>query len=146
MRKYFALQTGSSTLTQIIECGEKLALVAEHVEVLTRTETGAIIGEVGGLFRYTCQYICLESELGASGDPCSDLYYGTDPFSEVENQHARDYIADNIAGLQAYLSIHSYSQFVLLPWGYDDIKPDDYAELVNTSSLITSDRNTISPV
>ena len=29
-----------------------------------------------------------------------------------------------------YNSIHSYSQLVLLPWGYTNTLPDDYQELL----------------
>jgi len=69
---------------------------------------------------------------GSSGSPCNETYRGPTPFSEPENQAIRDYVralfADqrgpldsdaaptNATGL--VISVHSYSQLVLYPWGW----------------------------
>jgi murein tripeptide amidase MpaA len=55
---------------------------------------------------------------GSSGDPCSDTYRGSAPFSEPETA-AMSALIDSIAPrLRAHLDMHSYSQKFLSPWGY----------------------------
>ncbi len=69
---------------------------------------------------------------GSSPDACSQTYRGPAPFSEPENQAIRDYVRAlfpdqrgpldtdaapaNATGL--VISLHSYSQLVLYPWGW----------------------------
>lgn len=61
---------------------------------------------------------------GASGNPHSQTYRGTEAFSEPETQAVRDLaLRENFV---TSLSFHSYSQLVLWPWGYTyDPAPDD---------------------
>ncbi len=59
---------------------------------------------------------------GSSGDPCSDIYRGTAPFSEPETQVMRDYMAAE-PNLRASIDFHSYSQLILSPWGYTSELP-----------------------
>ncbi|XP_055308561.1 uncharacterized protein LOC129572592 [Sitodiplosis mosellana] len=56
-------------------------------------------------------------EVGASTDPCSEIYAGPTPFSEPETLALSKFIKsfDNI---KLYLSFHSYSQLLLFPYGY----------------------------
>lgn len=65
---------------------------------------------------------------GSSSSPSSDTYRGTAPFSEPETKSVSDYILTfpNIVG---GIDIHSYSQLVLRPWGWDSSKPNDYNQL-----------------
>jgi murein tripeptide amidase MpaA len=72
---------------------------------------------------------------GTSNDKCSDLYHGPSAFSEPETKAASDYIAANKDVIKAYLDIHSYSQLVLLPWGYTTSKPDDYNDLLRLGNV-----------
>ena len=46
------------------------------------------------------------------------IYRGPSAFSEIENRNVRDFILRNKDKLVFYDSIHSYSQLILLPWGY----------------------------
>lgn len=64
---------------------------------------------------------------GSSNDKCSDTYHGPEAFSEVENQNVRDFILSIKDQLVFFNSIHSYSQLILLPWGYTSNPPDNYA-------------------
>merc|ERR1711992_74519 len=58
------------------------------------------------------------SETGASGDSCSQTYYGPEPFSEVENRNVRDFVSARKDRIVFYQTLHSYSQLILFPWGY----------------------------
>lgn len=71
-------------------------------------------------------------EGGASDNPCSDLFAGPEPFSEPCTKIVSDYILQlNADGnLVAFFTIHNYSQMWLTPYGYDEIYPDNYDELV----------------
>jgi len=69
------------------------------------------------------------NEGGASNDKCSDTYHGPEAFSEVENVHVRDYILARKDKLVFYNSVHSYSQLILLPWGFQEQTPDDYDQM-----------------
>merc|ERR1712227_967066 len=55
---------------------------------------------------------------GSSNNGCSDTYHGPSAFSEVENQHVRDFVLAHKDNIKFYNTIHSYSQLVLLPYGY----------------------------
>ncbi|XP_064645164.1 carboxypeptidase B-like [Lineus longissimus] len=66
---------------------------------------------------------------GASSNPCSYTYAGTKAFSEAETTAMRDFINSVKPSLRAYVSIHSYSQLILLPYGVAPAIPADYNEL-----------------
>lgn len=68
-------------------------------------------------------------EVGASDDPCSNLYAGPEAFSEVEMRVVRDQILRFKDNLKAYLTFHSYSQLLLYPWGYTSDLPEDWRDL-----------------
>uniref|UniRef100_A0A914SFC3 Peptidase M14 carboxypeptidase A domain-containing protein n=1 Tax=Parascaris equorum TaxID=6256 RepID=A0A914SFC3_PAREQ len=65
-------------------------------------------------------------EAGANRSPCSNIYAGASPFSEVEVAGIRDFITWQIPDLKIYVSLHSYGQLFLAPWGYTSDKPDNY--------------------
>jgi murein tripeptide amidase MpaA len=67
-------------------------------------------------------------EAGASSWECSETYAGKQAFSEVEARHLRDYLAKT-ANIKAYLTLHSYGQYLLYPWGYGNVLPDNWREL-----------------
>ena len=72
---------------------------------------------------------------GASTNPCdgnesffrnfgltknfSETYRGPQAFSEPETRAVRDFILSRKYELQMYLTLHSYGQMFLYPWGYD---------------------------
>jgi hypothetical protein len=67
---------------------------------------------------------------GSSSSPCSDTYAGSAAFSEVENRNIRDFITTIASKTNVAITIHSYSQLWLIPWGSYSYKPSDYNELV----------------
>jgi len=66
------------------------------------------------------------SETGASGDSCSQTYYGPEPFSEVEARNVRDYVSARKDQIKFYQTLHSYSQLILMPWGYTTANAPGY--------------------
>lgn len=71
---------------------------------------------------------------GASNRPCSDSYHGPSANSEVEVKSVVDFIK-NHGNFKAFLTLHSYSQLLMYPYGYKCTRPDDYAELVRQKGL-----------
>jgi len=67
-----------------------------------------------------------------SPDPCSDIFRGANAFSEPETRALRDFVnATEAAGTRfvAYMTLHSYANMWLLPWGYTSgVYPPDYPE------------------
>ena len=55
-------------------------------------------------------------QVGGSEDPCSILYHGSMPGSELEVQAITSYIQSN-APIYAAIDFHSYSQVILFPPG-----------------------------
>lgn len=65
---------------------------------------------------------------GSSMNPCSDLYAGSYPFSEVETKQYSDFIA-KLPNLSAYFSFHAFSQLLMIPYGFTHELLDNYDEL-----------------
>ncbi|XP_076171820.1 carboxypeptidase B [Ptiloglossa arizonensis] len=72
--------------------------------------------------------------IGASSSPCSETYAGPKPFSERENQNLRDFILARKQQIKAYLTLHSYGQYILYPWGFTSKVPSNEPELKNLAS------------
>ncbi|KAJ3662738.1 hypothetical protein Zmor_007069 [Zophobas morio] len=66
---------------------------------------------------------------GSSGDPCSDTYRGPSAFSETSTRTISEFITTIAPKLQAYISLHSYSQMFLLPYGFSSAHLDNYDQL-----------------
>ncbi|RZC37365.1 carboxypeptidase B-like [Asbolus verrucosus] len=76
---------------------------------------------------------------GSSKNPCTETYGGTGPFSEPETAAVKNFIQGNSgANWKAYVSFHSYGQYVLYPWGYDRVVPPDYKDLESVGRKIAS--------
>lgn len=81
--------------------------------------------------------------VGSGADPCDELYRGPAPFSEPENQAIRDYVRslfpdqrgpgeDDPAPATAtglFLSVHSYGELILFPWGWSTNPAPNHAAL-----------------
>ncbi|XP_032842632.1 carboxypeptidase A2 [Tyto alba] len=65
---------------------------------------------------------------GASSNPCSESYRGPSANSEVEVRSVVNFIKKH-GNIRAFLTLHSYSQLLMYPYGYKCTKPADYAEL-----------------
>lgn len=55
-------------------------------------------------------------DIGSSGQPGSDVYRGTGPFSEPESDAVRRLFLGH--DFRALVSFHSYAQVILYPWGF----------------------------
>ncbi|XP_062956670.1 carboxypeptidase A1 [Cynocephalus volans] len=65
---------------------------------------------------------------GASSSPCSETYHGKSANSEVEVRSIVDFIVGH-GNIRAFISIHSYSQLLLYPYGYKAEPAPDQEEL-----------------
>ncbi|XP_039756453.1 carboxypeptidase B-like [Pararge aegeria] len=66
---------------------------------------------------------------GASNNPCSEIFRGSRSFSEPESRAVSEFIKTSVANFSAYLTYHSYGQYLLYPWGYDNAVPPDHKDL-----------------
>ncbi|ERE89516.1 carboxypeptidase A4 isoform 1 [Cricetulus griseus] len=65
---------------------------------------------------------------GASDNPCSEVYHGSHPNSEVEVKSVVDFI-QNHGHFKCFIDLHSYSQLLMYPYGYTVKKAPDAEEL-----------------
>ncbi|XP_003475247.1 carboxypeptidase A1 [Cavia porcellus] len=65
---------------------------------------------------------------GSSSNPCSDTYHGKFANSESEVKSIVDFV-QNHGNIKAFISIHSYSQLLLYPYGYTTKAAPDKEEL-----------------
>ncbi|XP_071590335.1 carboxypeptidase A1-like [Heliangelus exortis] len=65
---------------------------------------------------------------GASGNSCSDTYHGPYANSEPEVKSIVDFVKSH-GNIKAFVSIHSYSQLLLYPYGYTTTPAPDQKEL-----------------
>ncbi|XP_051917203.1 carboxypeptidase A5 [Hippocampus zosterae] len=65
---------------------------------------------------------------GASGSPCSETYRGPRAHSESEVSSIVNFVKSH-GNIKSFVSIHSYSQMLLYPYGYTRTPVKDQAEL-----------------
>ncbi|XDV52977.1 hypothetical protein PO909_021605 [Leuciscus waleckii] len=65
---------------------------------------------------------------GSSSNPCSETYRGPSAHSEPEVKAIVDFVKSH-GNLKAFVSIHSYYQLLLYPYGYKSTPAKDQAEL-----------------
>jgi len=63
---------------------------------------------------------------GSSGNPFSETYRGSAPFSEPETYFLSRWLL-SLPALRAHVDLHSYSQLILLPWGFTADAPPFYS-------------------
>lgn len=73
----------------------------------------------------------LPSAGGSSKYPCSDTYHGPHAFSEPETAAVRDHLHAEARTrvIAMYMTIHSYSQFIIIPWSYTDKLPINWQSM-----------------
>lgn len=74
---------------------------------------------------------------GSSGSPSSEVYRGTGPASEPEVTAMEAFISAR--QFQTALSVHTYADLWLSPWGYDTLFPTNWAEYEEVGELATED-------
>nr|XP_016853878.1 PREDICTED: carboxypeptidase A1 [Anolis carolinensis] len=67
---------------------------------------------------------------GSSSNPCSETYHGAFPHSESEVKSVVDFILSH-GNVKSIISIHSYSQMLMFPYGYKTEPAADHEELDN---------------
>ncbi|XP_073822191.1 zinc carboxypeptidase-like [Musca autumnalis] len=73
---------------------------------------------------------------GASDDPCSETYAGPYAESDPEINQMTKFINTSIPEdtIKIYISLHSYGQYVLSPWGHTDTEfPEHYDEMMHVA-------------
>uniref|UniRef100_A0A8C6E1H6 Carboxypeptidase A1 n=1 Tax=Moschus moschiferus TaxID=68415 RepID=A0A8C6E1H6_MOSMO len=80
-------------------------------------------------------------EVGASDNPCSEIYHGAHPNSEMEVKSVADFIK-NHGKFKCFIDLHNYGQLVMYPYGYTTEKAQDADELdmvaKNTAKALAS--------
>ncbi|KAL7734652.1 hypothetical protein ACLKA6_010952 [Drosophila palustris] len=74
--------------------------------------------------------------IGASDDPCSQTYAGPFAESDPEIHQLTSYINNSIPDgtIKIYISLHSYGQYVLSPWGHTaDEFPEHYPQMMGVA-------------
>ncbi|XP_074124021.1 carboxypeptidase A4-like isoform X6 [Sminthopsis crassicaudata] len=103
--------------------------------------TGIWIARKDRLWRKNRSYIpgnkCLGVDLNRNWDvafsmgshhPCSLLYHGPSPHSEVEVKSVANFIR-NHGNFKSFIDFHSFSQILMYPYGYISSKCPDFDEL-----------------
>lgn len=62
-------------------------------------------------------------------------YHGVSAFSESESASIRDSLAALRSRVKAYVSIHSYGQLWMSPYGYLSTLPPEYPEMVCNTTI-----------
>ncbi|XP_036336959.1 carboxypeptidase B-like [Rhagoletis pomonella] len=68
-------------------------------------------------------------EVGASSYTCADTFKGKTAFSEPETQALRDLMHTLTGRATFYLTLHSYGNYLLYPWGWTSDLPDTWRAL-----------------
>ncbi|OCT95584.1 hypothetical protein XELAEV_18013272mg [Xenopus laevis] len=74
--------------------------------------------------------------IGASNDPCQQIYCGPYPESEPEVVAVVNFIKKHKDVVKGYITVHSYSQMVLFPYSYTKEKSKDHDELLLLSKKV----------
>lgn len=68
-------------------------------------------------------------EIGASNLPCQDTFMGSSAFSESETKVVRDLMLGSRERIKFYLTLHSYGNYFLYPWGYTSDLPENWRDI-----------------
>ncbi|XP_035533513.1 carboxypeptidase O [Morone saxatilis] len=69
--------------------------------------------------------------IGVSNDCCSDIYCGTQAVSEPEAQAVTYFVGSRKEDFLCFLTIHSYGQLLLVPYGHPNFTASNYKELMD---------------
>lgn len=75
--------------------------------------------------------------IGSNGTQNSDTYRGAAAFSEPETQALRDLFI-SCTRLKAHIDFHSYGQYILEPWGFTTLLPEEYPLIYRISADMQS--------
>ncbi|CAK1587072.1 unnamed protein product [Parnassius mnemosyne] len=74
---------------------------------------------------------------GSSGDPTSPVFRGREPFSEPESSAMRDILIRSGIKFKVYVTLHSYGQVIVFPFGYRDELCPDYVRLLEGATVMS---------
>ncbi|XP_027731781.1 mast cell carboxypeptidase A [Vombatus ursinus] len=83
-----------------------------------------------------------DSQLGTN-NPCCEIYKGKAPESEKETKAVVNFIRSHIDSIEAYVSIHAFSQMLLFPYGYTEVPVPNNEELYKISRIATESLATL---
>ncbi|CAH0764368.1 unnamed protein product [Diatraea saccharalis] len=77
---------------------------------------------------------------GVSKDPCNkETYAGPKPFSEPETRMVRNVMMQYGQRMKLYVSLHSYGQYLVYPWGYTgDFLPKEWQKLDKMAKRVSA--------
>ena len=78
-------------------------------------------------------------DVGSSSNPGSITYRGIEPFSEPETRAVRDFC--NAHDFQIALNYHAFGNFLLHPWGYANVNPDDSLVITAFAEALTHEND-----
>lgn len=88
------------------------------------------------IYRHFClgadpnrNYDARHGSTGSSSHPCSQTYGGLTPFTEPETRHQSNFVYAHRDSLKMYISFHSYSQMILLPFSHSKQLAPDHKDL-----------------
>jgi len=88
------------------------------------------------IYRHFClgadpnrNYDARHGSTGSSTHPCSQTYAGTVPFTEPETRHQSNFVYANRLNMKMFISFHSYSQMILLPFSHSKQLAPDHKDL-----------------
>lgn len=75
------------------------------------------------------------AEAGASSFSCDDTYAGPKALSEPETETLARTLMYNADRISMYLTLHAYSQVILVPYGHKRIQPENYPEMERVAGV-----------
>ncbi|KAL2087974.1 hypothetical protein ACEWY4_016802 [Coilia grayii] len=69
--------------------------------------------------------------VGVSRNCCSEVYNGASVLSESEAQAVTNFVTEKRNDILCFLTIHSYGQLILLPYGHPNVTAPNYDELMS---------------
>jgi len=75
--------------------------------------------------------------IGASKNPCSEVYQGPNPFSESESTAIKNYLA-KLQNVKVAVSVHSFGNVFIYPWGYTNKPHPNTNELRRVANSVTA--------
>lgn len=69
------------------------------------------------------------NEKGTSNYPCSNIFAGSAPFSEIEARTYSEYLRSLSGKLLIFIGLHSYSQLLLFPYGHTSEKAPNHDDM-----------------
>lgn len=88
------------------------------------------------IYRHFClgadpnrNYDARHGATGSSTHPCSQTYAGSVPFTEPETRHQSNFVYSNRQSMKMFISFHSYSQMILLPFSHSKQLAPDHKDL-----------------